>query len=170
MSQLAGYANTSAVCLDDCFHDCESHSGTLNAIPLALPAVELVEDQRALEVVDAAAAIGDAGDEPITLYFGADENRRSRLRVLNRVLEQMAQDFYNPCRIHRRPRKLLGNADLDGILRQNLLGFIQGLIDDRTNRIRRKFEFDLIRIELSHFDSFANQTIQTIALFIDHRE
>src|SRR5579859_2488485 len=62
LPELAGDTDPSAMRFDDRFHDRQSHSGTLNAITLALSAVELVEDERTLEIVDSAASVGNVGD------------------------------------------------------------------------------------------------------------
>src|SRR6185312_7964726 len=47
LSQLAGHGDATSMRLYNGLYDGQSHSGTLHAITLALPAVELVEDQRA---------------------------------------------------------------------------------------------------------------------------
>src|SRR5689334_22011579 len=89
VAQLTRHADSSAVSFDDSFDDRESHSGPLNTVALALPAIELVEDQGSLQVIDAATTIGNADDDTIALDLGAHENRRAGLRILHRVFQQV---------------------------------------------------------------------------------
>ena len=82
----------------------------------------------------------------------------------------MSKNFHDPRCIHCGSWKLCGKTDLDWILSQNLLRFIQRLIDHFSNQMGRKFELYFVGIELSHFDRLANQTIKAITLFVDHGE
>jgi len=45
MPELAGHVNAAAMCFDDRLHNGQSHSGTLNAVALALSTVKFVENE-----------------------------------------------------------------------------------------------------------------------------
>src|SRR5882672_212549 len=75
MSQLAGDADASAVGFDDGFADRQPHSCSVYPDALVLAAVELFEDQSLLEVVDAGAAIGDAGGQRPVFGLCGNANR-----------------------------------------------------------------------------------------------
>src|SRR6266478_1310697 len=59
-SKLAGDGYLAAVSLDDCLYDRQSHSGALHAVALILAAIELVEDQALLHIVNADTSVGHA--------------------------------------------------------------------------------------------------------------
>ena len=71
-AQLAGDADGASVGLDDGFCDRQAHAGALDAVALVLAAVELVEDQGLLEVIDAGAAVGHADDHLPVPRLGGD--------------------------------------------------------------------------------------------------
>src|SRR4051794_3325699 len=133
MSELTGYVNATAMCFDDGFHNSQSHSGTLNAIALALSTVKFVKNERALKVIDTASTIGNVRYQAVAPHFRADEDRRVRLRVLHCVLDEMAEDFRHPRRVHEGRRKLLWKAHLHWISGKYLPRFFKSNINYISN-------------------------------------
>src|SRR5579859_2075422 len=77
MSKLAGHFDSASVGFHDCFYDGQPHPCALDAVTLALAAIELVEDHGALHVVNSRAPVGHAGDEAIVAGLAADEDGRN---------------------------------------------------------------------------------------------
>src|SRR5271157_3413856 len=73
-AELTGYADGAVVSFDDCLGDGKSHARALDAVALIAAAIELVKDERLLEVVDARSVIRDAGDDPSSLLLGGYRN------------------------------------------------------------------------------------------------
>src|ERR1700733_1277533 len=82
---LTGHADRAVVGFDDGFGDGKSHARTLHAVTLVAAAVELVEDERLFEVVDAGAVIGNAGYDAISTLFGGNGDGRGGRRILGGV-------------------------------------------------------------------------------------
>ena len=72
MAALAGKGHAAAVCFDDGFGDGQTHAGALYQIALILTTIEFFEDEALLEVVNAGAAVGDAGGDEIAGEFRGD--------------------------------------------------------------------------------------------------
>ena len=57
MAELARDRNCAFVRSDDCFRNGQSHSRTAHQVSLVPPAIELIEDERLLKIIDAVAVI-----------------------------------------------------------------------------------------------------------------
>ena len=65
--KLAGQAHRAAVRFDDGFGDRQAHSGSLHGVALVLAAIKFFENEALLGIVDAGAAVGDAGGDEIAV-------------------------------------------------------------------------------------------------------
>src|SRR5580698_735209 len=75
VAKLAGDADTSLVGRDDGLGDRQSHSSAAHEVALIFAAVKLVENHGLFEVVDARAAIGNAGGDGVAGLFSSDGDR-----------------------------------------------------------------------------------------------
>src|SRR5580704_19195959 len=89
MAKLAGDADGSLVSGNDGFRDRQPHAGAAHKIALILAAIKFVENHGLLEVVDAGAAVGDAGGDGVASLFRGDGDglllRRVKIRVVNEL-------------------------------------------------------------------------------------
>ena len=71
----------------NCLGDREAHPGALYSIAQIAAAIELVEDQALLEVVNSGALVADAGDQLAIPQLRRDGDGRLGRRVLGGVLQ-----------------------------------------------------------------------------------
>ena len=127
MPQLAGQAKAAAVRFYNRLADRQSHTRAMNLYALIASPVELFKDEGLFEVVNAGAAVGDADGEHAWLVrdriarFGGDADGSTGGRILGRIFEQVNKNFSYMRRVHASRGKISGDADIDGMLAQELL-------------------------------------------------
>src|ERR1700742_1231197 len=90
-TRLADDADAAAVGFDDGFADRQSHPRAARAVTLIASAIELVENQRLLEGIDARAMVGDADLQLLLLHCLRHADRSLRPGIFCGVLQQMHQ-------------------------------------------------------------------------------
>ena len=148
--------------------DRQAHSRPLDGHSLIASAVELFENHGLLEVVDAWTVIGYAGDELPSAHIGRYMDGRTGRRVFTGVVEELRKDFYYPIQVHFHRGQRVCDHDRYGMVFQSMLGLRYCQIHRLANVVRFKTKFDLTSIQLRHFRSFAHQTVEPVAFFIDH--
>ena len=76
MPKLAGHSQSASVRFDNGLGDRQSHAGSLHSIALISSAIELVEDERLLKVINARSPIAHTGHKFPIAHFRTDRNRR----------------------------------------------------------------------------------------------
>src|ERR1700677_1698794 len=169
-AQLADHGDGASVSRDDNLGDGQAHAGSGGCIALTSAAVELVENQRLLERVDADPAIGDADHKSVGLYFGGYFDRGSRSGVLARVVEQMHQHFAHAGEIDAYQRQAKGQGNVDGVILNRRLCVLYGGLKSFLNGVRTQVEFEVAGVELTHLRCSVHHSVEPIGLLVDAGE
>src|SRR5208337_2658597 len=169
-SNLAGDSYGPAVGFDNRLADGESHAGALHAVALVPASVEFVEDKSLLEAVNTWTAIGHAGDEKSAGHFAADKDRSAGGGELRRVIEELRQNFPDTSRVHRDRGQAFRQANIDGMIRQDIFRSLERCIDHLPDGMGFDLELDLTGVEAGHLERFLDQVIQVVTLLVDDRE
>ena len=149
----------------------KAHAGALHEVALILATIKFFEDEGLLEVVNAGAAVGDAGDDEIAGRFRGDGDGLGRGRILIGVLEQMDKSLAGAGEIHANATAIPGcTFTLHDAIAESALALGKRGGDNVFDRARFELEFDFTGVQARHFTGFADQAIQAIGFFIDDGE
>ena len=113
---MAGDGDGPAVGFCDGPADGQAHAGAGGGGGAVTGAVELFEDERLLERVDAYTAIGDAAGDGVGAAFGADEDGLAGGGVLGGVLEEIGEELLDPGRVGTDQGQVGGEEDGDLVI------------------------------------------------------
>jgi len=133
-------------------------------------AIELIEDEGLLKIINSGAVIGNAGDDAIPALLRGDGDGRCGGRILCGIFQQLLEHFGDAVGIHPHFRQRRLHSNIDGMLRQHASRFFHSRFDHGRNIHRRHVQFNLVGIELRHLGGLAHQTVETIGLLVNHRQ
>src|SRR5437016_3752496 len=133
-------------------------------------AIELVKNHSLLEIIDARAAVGNAGGYGVARKFSGNGNGLLFGRVEIGVFDQLNERFFRALEIGPHRGKAVSYADVDAAPGQRALAMRQRGVNDVLDRCWSEIERHLSRFQLGHLASFFDKVIQAVALLIDDRQ
>src|ERR1051326_6491041 len=114
--------------------------------------------------------VGDA--EPHVPAGGLDGevDRGVGGRVLSGILHQVTDYFSDAMHIHAHAGQIRSYVDVDLPSVEGCLEVVQGDTDRACDVLDFQLELHLLRVQLGHLRSFADQTVQTVGFFFNDRE
>ena len=79
----------------------------------------------------------------------------------------MHQNFLDVSGVHARVGKAGGDSDFHGMLDQELLQFVERLLDTGADGRGFEAKFHFVGIQLRHLGGFSDQPVQAVAFLVD---
>ncbi len=167
MLRDARHIDAAAMRGQDSSCNCQTHARPLAR---ALPAsIELLEDQRQVNRIDARTVIFNAELDSICGMVAPQDDTTARRAIPCRILKQVAQHAAQQMRV--KPNGLVWLIHLNEhiVPIQDRVRFLHRMLKQGARTIRFGMNLDRVGIQFRHLDRFADQRIQLRALFVDNR-
>ena len=158
-----------AVRLDDLACDGKAHTGAGKAIADLRPAVEAVEDICHVGFGNAGSLVGDAHHRFPILHMRAHSDYGTDGRVLQRIVEDLAQDKLDLFRIGIDVENRIDFRPEYAVLLQRLDAPQCGC-DNAGKRNSTALDLELTGFDSRHLYGFVDELREAVGLFVDHSE
>ena len=141
-------------------HDGQAHARAF-ATGSAFPApVELFENERQIDRADAGAVVFDKKLKASAGATAAQSDAAAGRRIAGSIFNQVAKDAAQQMGIEPGGLIRLFSVDDDAVPGQGSLRLRHGLVEKGARTLRHGADLDHLRVNLSHFDGFADQPIE----------